>query len=133
MDVGKAMVAHRVDFDELLVRPKNVEVVIVRARQRAEWRVNIDALFLPPLEFIFHVHAAPADVPDSGAELAGRWLGHLVEEYQRALGKECIADAVKLDRHSAKHARIDADSFVNVRDVKPNVMKVRSRVVDRLA
>src|SRR5437773_12198368 len=121
MDMGKAMVPHRVDLDELLIGAANVKVVVVLARQRAKWRMNIYAAPFPPLVFVFHIHAAPTDMPNSRYELTGRRLRHFVKQDQRTFGEECIDGAVKLDRHGAKNAGIEANRFVDIDDVQTNV------------
>src|SRR5262245_6601744 len=93
--------------------------------------MNIDAMVLPPFVFVLHIHAAPTDMPNSRDQFAGRRLGHVVEEDQRAFGEECVGSTAKLDRHGAKNSGIKADRFANIRHIQPNVMEMSRLVGDR--
>src|SRR5262249_41484245 len=87
MHVGKSVMTHRVDLDQLLVRAVDVHVIVVRTGQGRQRRMNIDVVSLPPLILVLDVHSTPTDVPDAGVELTGRRGIDLVEQNERLLSE----------------------------------------------
>ena len=124
VDVAEAVVPHRVDLDQLFVGPRNIEVVVVGTRERAERGLNVDAVLSNPFVFGADVDASPADVPDPRVECRIRRRVDLIKEEKRALDEHGLGIAAVFDRNGAEDAAIKGHRLWNVLHVEPHMMKV---------
>src|SRR5437867_7731792 len=107
MNVSEAVMPHRVDLDQLAVRPADVHVVVVRAAQRSKRRVKRNPFLLQPLVLVSDVDTAPADVPERAPQLARRRRGDLREQDERTLGEERVGYSRVTRRSGAEDARVE--------------------------